>query len=249
MIWGAELERELAGLGELKSHPGGSCLAHCMHKPPIIRHIISGQVDIFAHTATGKAHICRCAEGEFLGIHSNLYHGAQAAICWKTVNNMECMEIPWSEVTRISRKNARVESILQHICQIRQYSIVLATHPVFSCLDIDERARLFDHAKLRILTPGEHLIRKHGEKAHLYLLVSGSVGIHLEDKSVIPLGNGDILGEISLFGFNPRPTADAVAESLTEIIEFLDTDMLAIMQENTEFRLRMTELIGSRAAP
>jgi len=246
MIWGAELERELAGLGELRRYADGACLSHGMHKPPIIRRIISGHVDIFAHTAGGKAHVCRCSDGEIIGVHSNLHQGELPGICWKAAGDIECLEIPWREVASRSKANTRLASIMQHICQIRQYGIALAIHPVFSCLDIHERAMLFKNATIRMLRPDEQLISKQDERAHLYLIVSGKVRIQSENQSPSLCAAGDILGEISLFGFSPVPTADAVAESFSEIIEFRDSDMLNIMQENTEFRLRITELSDSR---
>jgi len=246
MIWGAELEHELVGLGTPRRYASGTCLAHCLHRPPIVRRITAGQVDVFVHIPGGTAHVSRAEDGAILGVHSNLYANEQPHICWKAVSHVECHEILWSDIESRCKENSRMDGILQRIGQIQHYSIVLAAHPVFSILDMHTRSRIFAHATVRMLAPGEHLIHKHGKRSHLYLLVTGKVSIRPENQAPIMLESGDILGEISLFGYSPEPTADAVADSFSEIIEFLDADMIKTMRSNQSFRQAMTDLIERR---
>jgi len=246
MIWDAEIETELAGLGEVTGYKAGSWLPEVVNGQPVIRHILSGHVDIHAMKLSHPILIGRYGPGEILGIRSNLHPQEQPQSRCRAVSDIECREIPWQEVEALSSNNSRLESMMRHIAQIRTYGAAIAIHPAFSCLNLEERRTLFSHSIVRLLTPGEKLICKRAGRAHMYLLVSGNVDVVSDGKSLAKRSRGEILGEISLLGFSETPTADVIAESFSEIIEFRDADILAAMQDNPVFRQRINALIGSR---
>jgi len=246
MIWDEEIETELAGLGEISRYAAGTWLPEIVNNQPVIRHILSGHVDIHAIKRSHPILIGRYGPGEILGIRSNIYPKNQPQSRCRAVSDIECREIPWQAVETLSQSNSRLEGMMQHIAQVRTYGAAIAIHPAFSCLNLDERRSLFDHAIVRLLAPGEKLICKREGRAHMYLLVSGSVDIVSDGISLAKRSKGEILGEISLLGFSEAPTADVIAESFSEIIEFRDTDILETMQNNPIFRQRITALIDSR---
>ncbi|MDQ6971010.1 MAG: cyclic nucleotide-binding domain-containing protein [Mariprofundaceae bacterium] len=246
MIWDEEIETELAGLGEISRYAAGTWLPDTVNKQPVIRHILSGHVDIHAIKLSHPILIARYGPGEILGIRSNIYPVNQPQSRCRAFSDIECREISWQAVETLSSSNSRLESMMQHIAQVRTYGAAIAIHPGFSCLNLDERRSLFDHSIVRLLAPGEKLICKSELRAHMYLLISGSVDIISDGISIAKRSKGEILGEISLLGFSKAPTADVIAESFSEIIEFRDTDILAAIQENPVFKQRITALIDSR---
>lgn len=249
MIWDEKIEAELAGLGRIVCYTAGAWLPESVQDRPVIRHILSGHVDIHAIKQSRPVLIARYGPGEILGIRSNIYPQEQPRSHCRAVSNIECREILWETIEALSTSNARLESLMQHIARMRVYSTAIAMHPVFSCLYLDERRRLFEHVIVRLLSPGDHLIRRQGGRAHLYLLMSGSVDVRSDGRSIARRSKGDILGEISLFGYSIDPTADVVAEGVCEILEFEDSDLLTAMSSNPVFKMRIRALVASRTQP
>jgi len=246
MIWDEEIESELAGLGQVAHYVTGAWLPDCIDEQPIIRHILSGHIDVHTSQLPRSDSISRYGPGEILGIRSNTQAQNQQKTRCRAVSDIECREIPWNTLDALSKENPRLAMLMQHIAQMRAYDTAIATHPAFSCLHLDERRKLFQHAIVRLLAPRETLIRQQGGRAHLYLVISGSVEIVADGVRIVQRGKGELLGEISLFGFSNQPTADVIAEKFTEILEFTDADMLAAMNTNPAFRQRITALAGNK---
>ncbi|MDQ6966002.1 MAG: hypothetical protein Q9M23_03645, partial [Mariprofundaceae bacterium] len=173
MIWDEEIELELAGLGDISRYKAGTWLPDTVHDQAVIRHILSGQVDIHAIKLSHPILIGRYGPGEILGIRSNLHPEDQPVSRCRAVSDIDCREIPWQAVEALSSNNSRLENMMRHIAKIRTYGAALAIHPAFSCLNLEERRTLFKRSIVRLLTPGEKLICKRAGRAHMYLLVSG----------------------------------------------------------------------------
>jgi len=246
MIWDEEIASELDGLGELSRYAAGTWLQDRVKGQTVVRRILMGHVDVHAMKMSRPVLEGRYGPGDILGIRSRIYPLDEPRSRCRAVSDIECDEIPWETIEELSRKSPRLESLMRNIARMRVYGVAIAMHPAFSCLNLDERKTLFDNAIIRLLAPGEHLICKRDDKAHLYLLVSGTVDVRNNDTSIVKRSKGEILGEISLFGFSEYPTADVIAEHFSEIIEFRDADMLDVMNNNPVFKQRITALVGSR---
>lgn len=245
MPWEDSLAPLIEDLGREETYPAGVWLDGD-REPRKIRHILSGRVAIHDAASPTNAHIGDYGPGEWLGIRGAMHPDLPPRLCWRTLESLRCVEYPWEDVRARMNECHELRHVLEHLGRIRLYGVIMATHPLFSLLDRPMRKQLFDRAGIRLLMPGDPLIRQGGPRAHLYLLVSGKVRIVRDGVLIRHRQTGDILGEISVFGFRPSPTADVVAETLTEVIEFVDEDIMNAARGCVAFRRKLTEICQQR---
>lgn len=94
--------------------------------------------------------------------------------------------------------------------------------PLFRGLSAEEITPLWAQCQKHKFAPGETVIRQGEPGQGLFLLTEGMVAIrvttfHGEERTLVHLGAGQVLGEIALLDGGPH-TANAVAVQPTEVI-------------------------------
>jgi CRP-like cAMP-binding protein len=159
---------------------------------------------------------------------------------------VDCEEYAWRAVEERMREHPELRMTLEHMARERLYGVIMATHPLFSLLDRNARKRLFGRAMVRMQAPGERLIEQGGAPAHLYLVASGRLRIERDGQLLCRRGRGDIVGEMSVFGFSSEPTADVVAEDMAEVIEFGDRDVMEAARGSGAFQRKLADICRER---
>ncbi|MBN2212184.1 MAG: cyclic nucleotide-binding domain-containing protein, partial [Sedimentisphaerales bacterium] len=92
--------------------------------------------------------------------------------------------------------------------------------------DIYHLARL---GRLKQIPKGKHVIR-HGESGdRMYIVVSGTMQVVIDDGIIGQIGPGETVGEMALLDTLPR-SADVISMSDATVIEILRTDFLRLME-------------------
>lgn len=94
-------------------------------------------------------------------------------------------------------------------------------------------------------------IFKYGETGvGMYIIVSGTVDISLENRHITKLKEGDFFGEIALVEENGRRTANASAAEEAVLIGFFKPDLMEITNRNpsagVKILLRLSQVLGTR---
>lgn len=92
---------------------------------------------------------------------------------------------------------------------------------------------------------------KYGEAGvGMYLIVSGSIDISLEQRHITKLKDGDFFGEIALVEENGRRTATAEATDETTLIGFFKPDLMEVTNRNpaagVKILFRLSQVLGTR---
>ncbi|WCL48562.1 Crp/Fnr family transcriptional regulator [Leptospira sp. GIMC2001] len=96
---------------------------------------------------------------------------------------------------------------------------------------------------------GEIIFEENDPANEMYILISGSVGIHkrINDayKLLIELKAGDMFGEMALIDNKPR-SARAVAISSSLLFPVTENLLQQLIQTNSEFTLRLVKILSNR---
>ncbi len=245
MAWMDDLADALEYSGRRARHEAGDWLPW-RAESPVIRRIVSGRVGIEAETESGWRDIGEYGPGEWLGIRSALHPDLPPRLRWRAIGPAECEEYDWADIKRRMRQQPELRMALEQMARERLYGAIVATHPLFSLLDRGARKRLFKHAMVRMLAPGECLIEQQGPRPHLYLVASGRLRIERDGQLLALRGRGEIVGEMSVFGFSEHPTADVTAAELTEVIEFRDGDVMDVARGSAAFQRKLADICRTR---
>jgi len=104
---------------------------------------------------------------------------------------------------------------------------ILQNIPAFEAFSTDSINSLLRLSKIRTYQPQELIIEEGGCEKSMYLLISGSVVVFKQSKQIMNLKRtGDIFGEMSLLGEEPRSAsvrANAESSCLVIDAEYLDS--------------------------
>jgi CRP-like cAMP-binding protein len=95
----------------------------------------------------------------------------------------------------------------------------------------------------RTLARGIKLAEEGKPILHLYLIIEGSVEIYARDKLLATLGQGEVLGEISLLDSRPSSATVTTAENTT-VLAVSHADLKAKLERDTGFASRLYHAIG-----
>lgn len=121
-------------------------------------------------------------------------------------------------------------------------------HALFHTLPEEERESLAEKCKIRELEPGETLIRQGEFNHYLYLIAKGKVDVISDGKKVASMGEGDVVGEISVIGLS-LPTADVVATDKLLAFAFPVDDVNEVARKNDAFAQQLHEIGMRRLRP
>jgi hypothetical protein len=127
--------------------------------------------------------------------------------------------------------------------------IALKRVPLFSALTLEQLASIDRLMVTRHYAKGESIFRKGDAGAELYVVLEGEIRVHLDhdghEVTLVRLGGGKVVGEMSLFDDQPR-SASAQA-SLDTTVRVLRRDrMQAIVHEHPEVLLEFVKNLSQR---
>jgi CRP-like cAMP-binding protein len=101
---------------------------------------------------------------------------------------------------------------------------------IFSSVDDEYLADVAQRMKEVHLAPGETLFRKGDTGTLMYVIVSGKIRIHVEDRLLAELSELDVLGEMAALDPEPRSaSATAITETFLLSLSHLDIrDLMAV---------------------
>jgi len=119
----------------------------------------------------------------------------------------------------------------------------------FQCMDDAQIDRLLAPAKLLRFGRGESLITQGSEGDSMFVLVSGSVDVHVNHDGqltyVATLKAGDYFGEMSLLTGEKR-SATVIANSDCETLKIDKMSFAEILQSNPELLQKLSEMLAKR---
>lgn len=127
---------------------------------------------------------------------------------------------------------------------------VIASVPLFSALQPEDQAQLFEMMSTVSFRRGEKLFNEGDPGDCLYLLVEGKVKLgHTSsdgrENLIAILGTGEMLGELTLFDPGPRSgTATAVAP--TQMLQLDHTALMAFIDTRPELAKHMLKALAQR---
>lgn len=133
-----------------------------------------------------------------------------------------------------------------------RYSAILRSIPILRAVppeDIDQITPALQHVAF---APGEFVIRQDDDGDSMYVLISGSVDVHVASKSgmseyVATLEQGQFFGEMSLLTGEKR-TATVMAMDPVECLVVDKQSVLDLLRRRPELALDMSTVIADRQA-
>ena len=127
---------------------------------------------------------------------------------------------------------------------------VLRSIPIFRSLPADAEQRLAPSLKHTIFAPGEFVIHQGDEGDSMYVLLSGTVDVHIGRDSgvseyVATLEAGQFFGEMSLFT-GERRTANVIAMTAVECLVVERAGLTNLFQLHPELMVDISEVIAER---
>jgi diguanylate cyclase (GGDEF)-like protein len=128
---------------------------------------------------------------------------------------------------------------------------LLATVPLFRQLSTEQRDLLLDSTTEQSFAPGHVLIRESDPPDRLFVILSGRVRV-LEVAPDSPvelivgeLGEGEILGELSVLRNQPR-SATVVAVERTHCLVIPQSEFLKVLQNSAELAVSLLRMLAGR---
>ena len=117
--------------------------------------------------------------------------------------------------------------------------------PLFASCDEPELAEIGKIAEL-IQTRERTVVTHEGrQEGHFFVVVSGSVRINRDGRTINMLGPGDFLGEIALLDGGPR-TATATTEEPTTLLAIRNAAFHELLDRSPSVRTAILEAAGAR---
>jgi diguanylate cyclase (GGDEF)-like protein len=151
----------------------------------------------------------------------------------------------------VERRTARVEAAMASGDSRARCAGLLATVPLFRQLSPEQRDVLLDSATEQSFAPGHVLIRESDPPDRLFVILSGRVRV-LEVAPDSPvelivgeLGEGEILGELSVLRNQPR-SATVVAVERTHCLVIPQSEFLKVLHNSAELAVSLLRMLAGR---
>ena len=122
---------------------------------------------------------------------------------------------------------------------------MLAGVPIFEGLSKKELNQIARAAKEVTHRQGAALAREGQSGVGFFLILDGTAGVRVGDKSRTKLGPGDFFGEISLLDGGPR-TATVTAESEVTTLGLTPWDFKRLVESNPAIASKMLKVMAQR---
>ncbi|HEY7538515.1 MAG TPA: diguanylate cyclase [Methylomirabilota bacterium] len=151
----------------------------------------------------------------------------------------------------VERRTARVEAAMASGDSRARCAGLLATVPLFRQLSPEQRDLLLDSATEQSFAPGQVLIRESDPPDRLFVILSGRVRV-LEVAPDSPvelivgeLGEGEILGELSVLRNQPR-SATVVAMERTHCLVIPQSEFLKVLHNSAALAVSLLRMLAGR---
>jgi CRP-like cAMP-binding protein len=117
--------------------------------------------------------------------------------------------------------------------------------PIFQELRDDFLVRLASVME-ELSFPADHTIFTHGQEGRsLYIVVSGAVRVHIGDRDLAKLKQGDVVGEMSLFDSQPRSASVTTIEPC-ECLMLTQLQLYDAVDETPGIAINIIRLLSRR---
>jgi len=125
----------------------------------------------------------------------------------------------------------------------------LVGQPLFQNLDDSQTDQLLSSARLHRYGQGEKLIRQGTEGSSMFVLLEGTVDVHVDHPGgsayVATLKAGDYFGEMSLLTGEKR-SATVIAKSDCEVLEIGKAEFAGVLQNSETLLQKLSEMLAQR---
>ena len=122
---------------------------------------------------------------------------------------------------------------------------LLSQVPLFSGLSKKELSQIARAAKEVIHRPGSTLAKEGQSGVGFFLILDGTAGVRVGDRSRSKLGTGDFFGEISLLDGGPR-TATVTAETEVTTLGLTPWDFKRLIETSPSIASKMLKVMAQR---
>jgi len=123
---------------------------------------------------------------------------------------------------------------------------LIARLDLFSSLSDTQLERVQKLLRPRFTVPNERIVRKGERGDAVYFIASGAAEVVLPDRR-IPLGSGDVFGEMALLSGTPRK-ADVVALTYCRLLVLRKADFDRFMRDNRDVRFEIDRIAEARSS-
>lgn len=120
---------------------------------------------------------------------------------------------------------------------------LLAQTPMFSVVPRRVLKSLVEGMYYREYHKGEAVFKSGDPGLGMYLVLSGTVTIQLNNRNLAELSTGDFFGEVALFGEELR-TADAIASETCVLLGFFRPDLQEWVERNPKLGVKVLLQLG-----
>jgi hypothetical protein len=124
-------------------------------------------------------------------------------------------------------------------------SILLKSVSLFRDIPAEKLSRIAAIAEERAVPPGTVILKAGDFGESMFVVASGSVRVHLEDRELTVFHRGDCVGEMSLLDGAPR-SASATALEQTTLLEIDQQNFYEVMETYPEIMKEVVRLLTRR---
>jgi CRP-like cAMP-binding protein len=174
--------------------------------------VVTGLVEV---TRGGAANVlARLGDGTFFGELALVTADPRTATV-TVVEPTELLAINRAVMNELVAQYPQVLATILSFVRGRLVATLLATSPLFTAFDLDERRALAAEFELREMDSGAVPV-KQGQRADaLQLILAGQVAVERDGQEVTRLGAGELFGELSLLGGAGTATIRALRRTWT----------------------------------
>jgi CRP-like cAMP-binding protein/ATP/ADP translocase len=124
-------------------------------------------------------------------------------------------------------------------------TILLKSVSLFREIPAEKLSQIAQIAEERSAPSGERILREGDPGDSLYIIATGSVRIHKQERVLTYLKKGDCLGEMAVLDHSPR-SADATAEEDSILLRIAQEDFYEVLSANPEISEALIRLLTRR---
>ena len=207
--------------------------------------ICAGTAKVFRHDDGKRRELAGLEEGAFFGEMALLSDAPRSASVEAASEDTQLLEIPATVLTELSRQHPTIASALKKFCRQRLLSNLMNGATLFRPFTKTERRDLVQKFRARDVNRGETLIREGERSDGLYVILTGEVGVHIQNRSVATLKEGDVFGELSLLT-RTAATATVQTTKKTSLLRLPREDFDAIIMSHPQILEQVAELTDAR---
>lgn len=125
-----------------------------------------------------------------------------------------------------------------------KYSTMKKALYILGLLDDKDLDWFAGSGKKKSLEIGQIIIQEGQPSLFLYLILSGTVSVSVKGRRVAEIGQGEVMGEISLLDSSP-PSATLKAETPTELLAISFESLRAKLSRDAPFAARLYQALGT----